>query len=183
MYLNENYYHYGQDGYNYPEQDQRLFGQWGSFLGGLMGFQQPQQQQWSPWQQPTQPWWPHQHHHHGGYWGPPGPPPGPPPGHGQSPWGPPGPPPGTGHHDGPPTSPPPAFTPTKSQQVGVMAVDPGAIRGCLYRYTYIWLTNRQQFWFYPTFVGRRSISGYRWDGFRWVYFGTDLRSIESFQCM
>lgn len=123
----------------------------------------------------------------GGLFGPPGPPPGRPPGPGGPSWqpgpppGPPGIPPGPGQQVGPPTAPPPAFTP-QQQQVGVFAVDPGAIRGCLYRYTYVWLTNRQQFWFYPTFIGRRSISGYRWNGWMWVYFGTDLRRIESFQC-
>ncbi|MGO4886247.1 hypothetical protein ACJ2A9_00685 [Anaerobacillus sp. MEB173] len=105
--------------------------------------------------------------------GPPGPPPGPPP------FGPPGGPPGFG---GPPTAPPPTYTPAPPGDVGLYAVDPGAIRGCLYRYTYVWLTNRQQFWFYPTFVGRRSVSGYRWTGFYWVYFGIDLRQISSFTC-
>ena len=106
---------------------------------------------------------------------PPGPPSGvppfAPPGQGQTPSG------------GPPSSPPPAYTPTKTQQVGVLAVDPGGIRGCLHRYTYVWLTNGQQFWYYPTFVGRRSIAGYRWTGFWWVYFGIDLRRIDSFQCV
>jgi hypothetical protein len=116
---------------------------------------------------------------YGGQFGPPGPPPGVP---GQPPR-PPGPPaPGPGQQAGPPTTPPPAFVPAQTQQVGTFAVDPGAIRRCLYRFTYVWLTNRQQFWFYPTFIGRRSISGYRWNGWMWVYFGTDLRRIESFQC-
>ncbi|RFA35831.1 hypothetical protein CAI16_07195 [Virgibacillus dokdonensis] len=80
----------------------------------------------------------------------------------------------------PPSSPPPAFTPQKSQ-VQTFAVDPGGIRNCLFRYTYIWL-RRDAFWFYPTFVGRHSIAGYRWTGFNWVYFGIDLNRIQSFQC-
>ena len=110
-----------------------------------------------------------------GVFGPPGSfPPGPPPGV-----------PGGGQQaGGPPTSPPPTFTP--QLQAGgapsVFAVDPGAIRGCLYRYTYIWLQNGQSFWFYPVFVGRTSIAGWRWRNWRWVYFGTDLRRIRSFQC-
>lgn len=109
---------------------------------------------------------------------PPGPPFGPPSGGpGRPPFGPP---PGQGG-DGPPSSPPPSFTPTQ-QQVSVYAVDPGGIRGCLYRYTYVWLNNRQQFWYYPTFVGRNSIAGYRWMGFYWAYFGIDLKRIDSFQC-
>lgn len=86
---------------------------------------------------------------------------------------------------GPPQGPPPSFTPQQGGQggqFGVQAVDPGSIRGCLYRYTYVWLDNRQRFWFYPTYVGRRSVSGYRWTGFFWVYYGIDLRRIDSFQC-
>jgi len=80
----------------------------------------------------------------------------------------------------PPSEPPPNFTPQQAQ-IQPFAVDSGAIRGCLFRFTYIWL-RREAFWFFPTFVGRRSISGFRWVGFRWVYFGIDLRRIDSFQC-
>ncbi|YBZ92780.1 transporter [Bacillus sp. AK031] len=93
----------------------------------------------------------------------------------------------------PPSGPPPSFTPSQAsaQSLGspqgaqgpsTLAVESGAIRGCLYRYTYIWLRNGRSFWFYPTFIGRRSISGFRWNGFMWIYFGTDLRRIRSFQC-
>lgn len=112
------------------------------------------------------------------FYGSPGRPPG------LSPYTPPVPgPPGPPTQVGPPTTPPPAFVPpSPTADVGLFAVDPGAIRGCLYRFTYIWLVNRQQFWFYPVFVGRTSVSGYRWTGFFWVYFGIDLRQINSFQC-
>lgn len=96
------------------------------------------------------------------------------PGSGSSPGG------GGGQQAGPPTSPPPNFTPEQSQ-FQTFAVDPGGIRRCLFRFTYIWL-RRGGFWFYPTFVGRTSIAGYRWSGFRWVYFGIDLNQIQSFQC-
>src|SRR5699024_8545662 len=78
-----------------------------------------------------------------------------------------------------PTSPPPNFVP--EQQVQTFAIDAGAIRRCLFRFTYIWL-NRDGFWFYPVFVGRRSVSGYRWHRFRWVYVGISLNHIQSFQC-
>ena len=107
--------------------------------------------------------------------GPMGPPPGPPGTAGPS----------QGSQSGPPSSPPPTFVPaqTQQQQVGTFAVDPGSIRGCLFRYTYVWLNNRQQFWYYPTFVGRTSISGWRWTGFNWVFFGVDLRQIQSFTCV
>ena len=80
----------------------------------------------------------------------------------------------------PPSSPPPNFTPQQAQ-IQPFAVDAGAIRGCLFRFTYIWL-RREAFWFFPVFVGRHSISGFRWIGLRWVYFGIDLRRIQSFQC-
>lgn len=75
---------------------------------------------------------------------------------------------------------PPSYTPEMSPEL--RAVDPGAIRRCRYKYTYLWLKNRQEFWSYITYVGRKSISGYRWIGYRWVYFGTDLKNIESFVC-
>lgn len=92
-------------------------------------------------------------------------------------------PPGQGQFAGPPSGPPPAFTPQQSQaQVGVLAVDPGAIRPCRFRFVYIWLTNRQQFWAWLVFVGPRSVAGWRWNGFRWVYFGVDIDRIESFVC-
>ncbi|MEK5442816.1 hypothetical protein [Fredinandcohnia sp. FSL W7-1320] len=81
---------------------------------------------------------------------------------------------------GAPTAPPPSFVPT--QQAQTFAVDPGSIRRCMFRYTYVWLRGPGQFWFYPTFVGRRSVSGFRWTGFNWVYFGISLRQIQSFTC-
>ncbi|MBU8880979.1 hypothetical protein BGM26_18835 [Bacillus sp. FJAT-29790] len=85
--------------------------------------------------------------------------------------------------EGPPSSPPPSFTPQLQQQsVSMFAIDPGAIRGCLYRNTFVWLENGRSFWFYPTFVGRSSVAGWRWRGFRWAYYGTDLRRIRSFRC-
>jgi hypothetical protein len=78
-----------------------------------------------------------------------------------------------------PTAPPPSYVPA---QVETFAVDPGSIRRCLFRYTYVWLRGFEQFWFFPTFVGRTSVSGWRWTGFRWVFFGLSLRQIQSFTC-
>ncbi|MFD1363617.1 hypothetical protein [Lentibacillus salinarum] len=86
-----------------------------------------------------------------------------------------------------PTSPPPAFTPqqpqTQQAQGGfsTFAVDPGSIRGCLFRFTYIWL-RWDAFWFFPVYIGRQSIAGFRWQRNRWVYYGVDLDHIQSFQC-
>lgn len=82
---------------------------------------------------------------------------------------------------GPPSTPPPAFQP-EQPQVQLFAIDPGAIQRCLFRFTFIWLDNGRSFWYFPTFVGRRSVAGFRWSGFRWVYFGIDLDRISSFQC-
>lgn len=86
-----------------------------------------------------------------------------------------------------PSGPPPSFVPSKGgTQVKstpqTKAVEPGAIRPCLYRYVYIWPRRGRGYWAYLVFIGRRSASGYRWNGRRWVYFGIDLRQIDSFQC-
>lgn len=87
-----------------------------------------------------------------------------------------------------PPSLPPAFIPSKTQAQtfaqgpGIFAVDPGAIRPCIFRFVYLWLKDGRSFWAWLVFVGRRSAAGYRWNGFRWVYFGIDLREIEAFVC-
>jgi len=91
-------------------------------------------------------------------------------------------PPSQGQAGGPPQTPPPSTVPAQTQQIEAFAVDPGGIRRCLFRFTYVWLRGFQQFWFYPIFVGRNSIAGWRWNGFRWVYFGISLRQIQSFTC-
>ena len=66
----------------------------------------------------------------------------------------------------------------------LFAVDPGAIRGCLYRYTFVWLSRRQGFWFFPVFVGRNSVAGWRWRNRqrRWEYTGISLDQIDRFSC-
>ncbi len=85
--------------------------------------------------------------------------------------------------DGAPTGPPPANVPKKpGSSQGLTAVDPGSIRYCKYKFTYLWLEDGRRFWAWPTYIGRRSLSGYRWIGFRWVYFGVDLRQITDFIC-
>ncbi|WP_226666061.1 hypothetical protein [Metabacillus litoralis] len=85
---------------------------------------------------------------------------------------------------GPPQGPPPSEIPPAQSQFETFAVDPGGIRGCLYSFTYIRLNNGRSFWFYPTFVGRNSVAGYRWRRrqYRWEYFGIDLEQIRSFRC-
>jgi hypothetical protein len=81
---------------------------------------------------------------------------------------------------------PPNFTPSQSNahQFGITphAVDPGAIRPCIHRFVYIWPRRGRGFWAWLVFVGPRSVSGFRWSGNTWRYFGMDLRNISSFQC-
>lgn len=91
-----------------------------------------------------------------------------------------------------PSSPPglpPSFIPSKTQSnvksfggPSTFAIDAGGIRPCLFKFTYIWQTNGRSYWSYLTFVGRNSISGFRWMNRRWVYFGLDLNRIDSFFC-
>ncbi|MGG1677405.1 collagen-like protein [Neobacillus sp. NRS-1170] len=80
-----------------------------------------------------------------------------------------------------PTAPPPSFIPQQAV-ASPFAVDPGAIRLCLFRNTFIWLYNGEGFWFYPIFVGPRSVAGFRWNGRSWMIFGIDTRRIASFTC-
>lgn len=115
---------------------------------------------------------------------------GPPGGPGGGPgFGPPGGGPGGGPGSGPPSGPPPSTPPPQTASFGApggptaLAVDPGAFFGCLYRFTWVRLNNGEQFWFYPTFIGRRSVAGYRWFFFTWMYFGIDSNRIRSFQCV
>ncbi|MCK6256641.1 hypothetical protein LCY76_08545 [Fictibacillus sp. KIGAM418] len=82
----------------------------------------------------------------------------------------------------PPTAVPQASPALLSGQPGTFAIDPGAIRPCLYRYVYIWLNNGQSFWAWLTFAGFRSVAGFRWNGFRWNYFGIDSNRIAYFVC-
>jgi hypothetical protein len=95
---------------------------------------------------------------------------------------------GHGGQQGMPSSPPPGFKPSKPVEphmhggISPKAIDPGAIMPCRFRFSYIWLRNGNSFWAYITHVGRTSIAGYRWNGRRWIYFGMDLRRIESFTC-
>jgi len=90
--------------------------------------------------------------------------------------------------DSPPSAAPPPYTPSLQQaQVksvpGVGAVDPGSLRPCRYKYVYIWPKRGRGYWAWLTYVGSKSTSGYKWNGHRWVYFGVDLRSIDSFTCL
>lgn len=97
---------------------------------------------------------------------------------------------GAGNSSHPPTSPPPPYMPSQNDK-GVKSfggpsskfVDSGSIRPCLFRFVYIWQTNGRSYWAYLVYIGPRSVAGWRWMGWRWVYFGLNLNKINSFYCM
>ena len=94
--------------------------------------------------------------------------------------------------------PPPNFTPSKNasgvknlnQPPGAnkgkgpqtKAVSPGSISFCLFKFTYIWETSGRNYWTFLLNVDRQSVSGLRWFRGTWVYFGLDLKRIDSFIC-
>ena len=80
-----------------------------------------------------------------------------------------------------PTAPPPSFIPQQAD-ASTFAVNPGAISLCLFRNTFIWLSNGEGFWYYPIFIGSRSVAGFRWNGRFWTVFSIDTRQIMSFTC-
>jgi hypothetical protein len=71
-------------------------------------------------------------------------------------------------------SPPPPFVP---QQPAV-----SYIIDCINEYTYIWLWNGDSFWFYPTSVQYGQVTGYRWNGVFWTFYGFDDRLISAVSC-
>ncbi|KKB93287.1 hypothetical protein WB24_03080 [Bacillus sp. CMAA 1185] len=90
---------------------------------------------------------------------------------------------------GAPQGPPPSQIPAKppkpqGSQGAVLLVEPITIRPCLFRFTYVWLTNGRSFWFYPIILGRRSVGGFYWDSSRrrWVYFALDTNHIDVVSC-
>ncbi|WP_245989575.1 hypothetical protein [Ureibacillus thermophilus] len=87
----------------------------------------------------------------------------------------------------PPTTPPPSFTPQLSSFQGTQEFSRRSggrgIGRCLFRNTFVWLTNGNSFWFYPMFALGNSIIGYRWRGNRgWVYDVLNRNRIAFFQC-
>jgi hypothetical protein len=75
---------------------------------------------------------------------------------------------------GPPTSPPPALTPSKPSYSYII--------DCFYQFTYVWTRNGRQFWFYPTSIEYGEVSGYRWTGRYWTFYGFDSRLIDQVAC-
>jgi hypothetical protein len=59
---------------------------------------------------------------------------------------------------------------------------PRNLRGCLNRFTFIWLVNGNSFWFYPTYVDRQFVQGFRWRRNRWEFDRINVRRILFFRC-
>lgn len=73
-----------------------------------------------------------------------------------------------------PQTPPPSYVPIKPLTSYII--------DCQYQYTYVWLWNGDSFWFYPTRIEYGEVSGYRWNGFYWEFYGFDSRLIQSVAC-
>jgi hypothetical protein len=59
---------------------------------------------------------------------------------------------------------------------------PRNFRGCMNRFTFIWLTNGNNFWFYPVSIGRNTIEGFRWQRNRWEYDRININRILFHVC-
>lgn len=83
-----------------------------------------------------------------------------------------------------PTSAPPNFTPAMPMTTSRSGSHNGSsgIRRCIYRNTFIWQRNGDSFWFFPTFVSRNVVLGFRWGRFGWVFSTVNRNSILTFQC-
>jgi len=104
------------------------------------------------------------------------------------------PPPGAGM-DGMPRTAPPNFVPEaprmeRSPMGGVYYVNPSQQRGgsnrpirrCVNSFTYIWLRNGSNFWFYITRVDDIFIQGFRWRGNRWEFDRISRNRIIFYRC-
>ena len=97
---------------------------------------------------------------------------------------------------GAPSMPPPNFTPEMPRSGAQPFSEDGNLtetfrgggdpfrdlRRCLNRFTFIWLTNGNSYWFYPVFVRRHQVEGFRWRNGRWFYDRINLRRILFFRC-
>lgn len=86
-----------------------------------------------------------------------------------------------------PMTPPPSRVPERPQAVGLRgetrAVSPGSIRSCMGRFTYVWLSNGQEFWMFPIQIWGNTVAGFRWERrFGWSYVGISLNRIDMFTC-
>jgi hypothetical protein len=75
---------------------------------------------------------------------------------------------------GPPKSPPPSTIPPKPQNSYII--------DCIHQYTYVWPKVGAPFWFYPISVEQIGVTGYRWSGRYWAFYGFDPRLIDEVAC-
>ena len=80
-----------------------------------------------------------------------------------------------------PLAPPPSQAPP--HRTATFRVDANSIRHCIRRLTYIWQDNGMEYWMLPLNVSMTTVSGFRWNGRRWVFAGVSLRRIDSFTCI
>lgn len=99
-----------------------------------------------------------------------------------------------------PMGPPPNFTPelpsserqellrepaefgTQFRGSGNQRRRPRDLRNCVNRFTFIWLVNGNSFWFFPVFVTREFVIGFRWSRRSWVPDRLNVRRIFFHQC-
>jgi len=68
------------------------------------------------------------------------------------------------------------------RQMPIYAQSPWGLQNCLYRFTYLWLRNGDNFLFFLTTVGHEVIYGYRFFGGRWNHYSVPLSAINFFHC-
>lgn len=56
------------------------------------------------------------------------------------------------------------------------------LRGCIRRFTFVWLFSGESFWFYPVDVDNVFVRGFRWRRNRWVFDRIFIRRIIFFRC-
>ncbi len=56
------------------------------------------------------------------------------------------------------------------------------LRRCMNNFTFVWLVNGNSFWFFPTFVDRQFVQGFRWRRNRWEFDRINLNRIVFFRC-
>ena len=86
-----------------------------------------------------------------------------------------------------PRSAPPLQTPRRPAETfggpATRAVNPMSMRNCMGRFTYIWLSNGQEFWYFPIQIWGNTVAGFRWDRrFGWTYTGISLNRVDMFTC-
>lgn len=85
----------------------------------------------------------------------------------------------------PPQSSPPPFIPSKTEVSSsgnsvVKDISEENMTACLNKFTYVWQLNGRSYWACITNCDKKSLSGWRFIAFKWIYFGVDLKKIECY---